>query len=297
MNKLYAFGTVKDLGAVDDFPGTFEVILSTPELDRDGESVAKGAFEPLPEYMSFDIDHGMSVATTVGSGTPRYDGDVLKVAGSWSSIPEAQKVRTLVREGHVRSTSVAFMGAEYETREGVPTIVKAEILNGAFTPIPSNRGASVISAKAFAERAESPNNEHGVRMFPAPMFKGHGLTASVLSQALEKAIEEEHGGERVYTFLRDYTDDWAVFTVYSMKSPDRMLQQNYAVTGNEAKMSGDATEVVAKVVYEPVKNDSSTPDKATADRSEKSAPSPDAASALAQARSAVASAEVALALS
>src|SRR3954470_16237276 len=132
--KHYAMAQVKvpDNEPADEFPGTFEVILSTPEVDRDGESVAKGAFNPLPDHVSFDRDHGMSVDTTVGSGVPRYDGDVLKVSGTWSSIPEAQKVRTLVREGHVRTTSVAFMGAEYETREGTPTIVKAEILNGAF---------------------------------------------------------------------------------------------------------------------------------------------------------------------
>lgn len=301
MKKLYAFGQVKDLGSAEEFPGTFEVILSTPEVDRDGESIAAKAFEPLPDHMSFDIDHGMSVATTVASGTPRYDGDLLKVSGSWSSIPEAQKVRTLVREGHVRSTSVAFMGAEYETREGVPTIVKAEILNGAFTPIPSNRGASVISAKAFAERAADPTDDvHDivrVRGFDRPMFKGHGLTASVLSEALNRAIEETHGGERAYAYLIDYTDEWAVFRVYSAKTPTRMLQQSYEVSGNEVKMTGDATEVVAKVVYEPVKSeDSSAPKSAPAGRSEKSAPPADAASVLAHARSVAASAETTLAL-
>lgn len=296
MKKLYAFGQVKDLGSAEDFPGTFEVVLSTPEVDRDGESVAAKAFEPLPDFISFDIDHGMSVATTVASGTPRYDGDKLKVAGTWSSIPEAQKVRTLVREGHVRSTSVAFMGAQYETREGVPTIVKAEILNGAFTPIPSNRGANVISAKAFAERAAVAGDDDPIlRTLPAPRFKGHGLTASVLSQAIEKAIEETHGGERVYTYLVDYTDAWAVFRVYSMKTPARMLQQDYEVSGNEAKMTGDAIEVVAKVVYEPVKNDSSAPKTAPADRPDQTAPSAAAASVLAQARSVLASAEATLA--
>jgi len=302
MNKLYAFGTVKDIGGADEFPGQFEVILSTPEVDRDGESIAVKAFEPLPEHMSFDIDHGMSVATTVGSGTPRYDGDLLKVAGTWSSIPEAQKVRTLVREGHVRSTSVAFMGAEYEQRDGVPTIVKAEILNGAFTPIPSNRGANVISAKAFADRSALPGDDGTiarVRGFDRPMFKGHGLTASVLSEALNRAIEQAHGGERSYAYLIDYTDEWAVFRVYSSKTGPRMLQQNYEVTGNEAKMTGDAIEVVAKVVYEPVKSDDGKsapkPDSAgTADS--KSAVPADEASALAMAHAALADAETALAL-
>jgi len=289
VNKHYALGTVKDLGDASDFPGTFEVILSTPELDRDGEVIEKGAFEPLPEFVSFDIDHGMSVATTVASGAPRYDGALLKVKGTWSSIPEAQKVRTLVREGHVRFTSVAFMAPKYETKDGVPTITKAEILNGAFTPIPSNRGAEVIAAKSFDDGID--------RKMIRPLFKGHGLTASVLSQAIERAIEEKHGGERVYTFLRDYTDEWAVFTIYSMNVPSRMLQQTYEVKGNEATMTGDPIEVVAKVVYEPVKNDEETPKSVTADAPDtKSAPSAETASALAQARLVVAQATATLAL-
>lgn len=137
--------------ADDGFPGTFDVILSTTNLDRDGEIVAAYAFEPLPRKVAFDIDHGMSAATTVGSGTPRYEkaGRELHVRGTWASTELAQNTRTLVREGHVGATSVAFMGAKYENRDGVPTIVKAEILNAAFTPIPSNRESVVLAAKNF----------------------------------------------------------------------------------------------------------------------------------------------------
>lgn len=294
MKKLYASASVKvpDGESADAFPGTFEVILSTPEVDRDGESLATKCFEPLPAYVSFDIDHGMSTATTVGSGTPRYDGDLLKVAGTWSSLPRAQEVRTLVREGHIRSTSVAFMGAKFETKEGVPTITKAEILNAAFTPIPSNRGASVLSAKAFADRT----GEVDVRDFRAPMFKGHGMTARDLSTAVERAVEEAHGGERVYTYLRDYTDEWAVFGVYSVQAPDRLLKQSYSVSGDVASMTGDPVEVIARTVYDEVKTDT-TPKNAPADRSDTSAPSAAASSALVSARSALALAEATLALS
>ena len=293
MKKLYASATVKTPTGepADAFPGTFEVILSTPEVDRDGESLAAKCFEPLPEYVSFDIDHGMSTATTVGSGTPRYDGDVLKVAGTWSSLPRAQEVRTLVREGHIRSTSVAFMGAKYETKDGVPTITKAEILNAAFTPIPSNRGAAVLSAKAFADRVSTSD-----ALPRPPMFKGHGMTARDLSRAVERAVEEAHGGERVYVSLRDYTDEWAVFSLYSGMAPDRMLKQPYSVSGDVATMTGDPVEVVARTVYDEVQTDNA-PKSATAGRSDSSAPPAAAPSALSSAKSALALAEAALALS
>lgn len=155
-NKMYALGEVK--AAPDDDGsgvGEFDVILSAPTLDRDGEVIDAKVFEPLPEHITFDIDHGMSTATTVGSGKPFYDGDVLRVKGTYSSIPRAQEVRTLVREGHIRTTSVAFMGAEREEKDGVTHIKRAELLNGAFVPIPSNRESVVLSAKSHAEQVDT----------------------------------------------------------------------------------------------------------------------------------------------
>jgi hypothetical protein len=154
--KMFALGEVKAAEDDADNPnGGFDVILSAPTLDRDGEVVDGKIFEPLPDHITFDIDHGMSTATTVGSGTPFYDGDLLRVKGTYSSIPRAQEVRTLVREGHIRTTSVAFMGAVREEKDGVPHIVKAELLNGAFVPIPSNRDAVVLSAKSHDEKVSS----------------------------------------------------------------------------------------------------------------------------------------------
>ncbi|WP_163168100.1 hypothetical protein [Arthrobacter sp. Alg241-R88] len=154
--KMFALGEVKAVEDADGDPnGEFDVILSTPDLDRDGEAIDAKVFEPLPDHITFDIDHGMSTATTVGSGVPFYDGDKLRVKGTYSSIPRAQEVRTLVREGHIRTTSVAFMGAVREEKDGVPHIVKAELLNGAFVAIPSNRGAVVLSAKSFEEKAST----------------------------------------------------------------------------------------------------------------------------------------------
>jgi hypothetical protein len=147
--KSYAICEVKSLEG-DDPNGSFEAILSAPTLDRDGEIIDAKAFEPLPDRIPIDIDHGMTVATTVGSGQPYYDGDVLKIKGTFSSIPRAQELRTLVREGHIGRMSVTFMGAERGEKDGVPHVQKGELLNAAFVPIPSNREAAVLVAKAFA---------------------------------------------------------------------------------------------------------------------------------------------------
>ena len=141
--------TTGDDGVAD---GSFEAILSAPTVDRDGEVIDPKAFEPLPDHITIDIDHGMTVGTTVGSGVPYYEGDTLMFRGTFSSIPRAQEVRTLVTEGHIRKMSVAFMNAnrENDPDDERPHIRRAELLNAAIVPIPSNREASILAAKALA---------------------------------------------------------------------------------------------------------------------------------------------------
>lgn len=143
-------------GGDDDFPGTFEVVLSAPTKDRDGDTLLPEEWkQPLPDHITFDADHGMTVATTVGSGAPRIDKDTgnLVVSGSYSSLPRAQDVRTLVNEGHIRTTSVAFMTEKTE-KDGKKGTVR-ELLNGAFVSIPSNREALVLSSKAGARNSST----------------------------------------------------------------------------------------------------------------------------------------------
>lgn len=141
----------------DTFPGAFEVILSSPSLDRDGDTLLPEDWKtPLPDHITFDADHGMSVATTVGSGTPRIDAATgnLIVSGTYSSLPRAQEVRTLVNEGHIRTTSVAFMSEKDGMKDGKP-VVKRELLNGAFVAIPSNRDSLVLASKGMKAGARN----------------------------------------------------------------------------------------------------------------------------------------------
>lgn len=152
----------------DAFPGSFEVILSAQTKDRDGDTLLKeGWKQPLPEHITFDSDHGMTVEKTVGSGVPRIDeatGNLI-VSGTYSSLPRAQEVRTLVNEGHIRTTSVAFMSEK--TQKDGATVSVRELLNGAFVAIPSNREALVLSSKGFTRKAAyepvpyDPANESG----------------------------------------------------------------------------------------------------------------------------------------
>lgn len=253
--KMFALGEVKSVEG-DDPNGNFDVILSAPTLDRDGEVIDAKVFDPLPDHITFDIDHGMSTATTVGSGKPEYDeSGRLRVKGTYSSIPRAQEVRTLVREGHIRTTSVAFMSAKREEKDGVTHIVSAELLNGAFVPIPSNRESVVLSAKSHEAKTAATPVTPPVKVDR----KGHGMTANDLRTALDHAAVDAHGGLDKYVWVRDYTDEWVVFEV-STDEDYATYQESYTVTNGAVVLAGDAVEVVQHTEYIPA----STPVSATA---------------------------------
>lgn len=129
--------------------GEFLAVISDPTLDRDGEILDAGAFEPLPDKITIDIDHGMSVRSTVGSGKPFYEGEKLMIRGRFASTDLAKDTRTLVTEGHIDRMSVAFGSAVREQGEdGVPHLVKGELLNVAIVAIPANPSAAILAAKA-----------------------------------------------------------------------------------------------------------------------------------------------------
>jgi len=196
----------------DAFPGSFEVILSAQTKDRDGDTLLKDGWKlPLPEHITFDSDHGMTVEKTVGSGVPRIDEETgnLIVSGTYSSLPRAQEVRTLVNEGHIRTTSVAFM-SEKSQKDGATVSVR-ELLNGAFVAIPSNREALVLSSKGLkagarnsAADAEKVQGIHdhaaalgadcGVKSFSkkdadTEEASDPGVTAQAVDAAIDEAID------------------------------------------------------------------------------------------------------------
>jgi hypothetical protein len=105
----------------------------------------------------------MSVASTVGSGVPALDDQGrLVVRGTYASTPLAQTTRALVNEGHITSTSVAFLRKTQPVKGGAPKVTR-ELLNGAFVAVPANKEALVLSSKALAEQAIEQAAKVGAR--------------------------------------------------------------------------------------------------------------------------------------
>lgn len=138
-----AVKSVSDAGS-----GRFEAIASAPTLDRDGEVIAKGAFNPLPDTVPIHVDHRMSSEGLVGSARPFYSGDNLLVRGTFAGTARGQEVRQLVKEGHLNRMSVGFMDArKSKAPDGTTIITKAELLEVSFVTVSSNREAMVLAAK------------------------------------------------------------------------------------------------------------------------------------------------------
>lgn len=252
----------------EDPNGEFEVVLSAPTLDRDGEVVDAKAFEPLPEHITFDIDHGLSTATTVGSGKPFYDGDLLKVRGTFSSIARAQEVRTLVNEGHIRTTSVAYHRPKTTTKDGVPHITKAELLNGAFVPVPANREALVLSSKDHKAGARNSSKDleyiqgaHDNLVAAGATCDGGKSVRLVRTKTMVGSFEERQ--EEMSEALRaSYPDSWwieviatfddrVVYEVHGGAQDDTQFETPYTWDGDEVTF-GTAAPVDVNEVATPV---------------------------------------------
>ena len=139
--------------------GEFEAIISAPTLDRDGEVIAKGAFNPLPGAIPIHVDHNMTTDGFVGSGRPYYAGDELRLKGTFIDAPKAQLIRQAILAGHPLAMSVGFMDAKRVVKDGTPIIERAELLEASFVTVPSNREALVVAAKEYAAKVGARNSK------------------------------------------------------------------------------------------------------------------------------------------
>ncbi len=207
--------------------GSFHVLLSTAAEDRDGDTLSLDEWQtPLPDHITFDSDHLMSVAGTVGSGRPVLTERGIEVTGTYSSIPEAQKVRTLVNEGHIRTTSVAFMVTKAGKGPGAKTV--RELLNGAFVAVPSNRDALVLSHKGVTQKVGQRNSASDM----TAIQNAHDLLSSL-------GAECDTSGETSETTGRDGT------------APNPRPQVNGPVPTAARSVGGAETKTPAALVEVP----------------------------------------------
>jgi hypothetical protein len=272
MRVIRKDAAISNTGDAEEFPGTFEVILSAPTKDRDGDTLLPEDWEqPLPEHITFDQDHAMTVAGTVGSGQPSIDDDGnLRVSGTYSSLPRAQEVRTLVNEGHIKTTSVAFMSKKVAKAEGDGYRVVRELLNGAFVAIPSNREALVLSSKSGARNSQKDaatiqSLHDGAVNLGASCEAGgddggdaKGLKVGLAGKALAGSLEAAQERMRM-ALAAAYPGQWAWirgtvpdgdgggYIVFELEDAEtfetQTFQQDYTDDGSAVTLAGDPAAV------------------------------------------------------
>lgn len=168
--KSLDFKTVEKLRKAKDENGTFDVIISTEDLDRSGEIVRQNGWEmanyknnPIVlwghDYYSLPIGICTETYLTEKNGVPAlgargvfYPADI---------NPFAQQVRRMYEFGMKQgvgvgcTTSVGFIPKEFDEANRA-VITKAELLEFSFVPIPANQGVGPAQGRklTFAEARE-----------------------------------------------------------------------------------------------------------------------------------------------
>lgn len=91
--------------------------------------------------------------------------------------------------------------------------------------------------------------------------EGHGMTARDLGSALGDAVRTVYGGHEIWTWVRDHTDEWVVFSIEDDNGDCDLYQQNYTVDegSGAVTLTGEPVEVCARTTYVPAPPDPNEP--------------------------------------
>jgi hypothetical protein len=167
--KAFDFGTVEKLKKAKDENGTFDVIISTEDIDRAGEIVRQDGWD-LTNYKNnpivlwghdyYNLPIGICTETykTTVRGVP-----ALGARGVFLSAdinPYAQQIRRLYDYGMKQgggvgcTTSVGFIPKEFDNENG-RVITKAELLEFSFVPVPANQGVGAAGRALTLDEARA----------------------------------------------------------------------------------------------------------------------------------------------
>lgn len=156
---------VKALG--DDGPGTFDVYAAEfHTIDRAGEKIAPDAFRNLDEFVRdgfFALSHDWKALPIGTIDEARPDGVGLRVRGTFHSTPEAQAVRTVMRERLDRKKSVKLsigyrVLAERKAMEGgkpYTILTSVDLLEASYVTVPANPSAVAVAVKSGVTAEDS----------------------------------------------------------------------------------------------------------------------------------------------
>jgi hypothetical protein len=160
--KALDFGAIEKIKKAKDDNGTFDVIISTEDLDRAGEIVRQNGWEmanyknnPIVlwghDYYSLPIGVCLETYKTEVHGVPATGAKGVFYPAEIN--PLAQQVRRMYEFGVKNNmgvgctTSVGFIPKEFD-EDNNRIITRAELLEFSFVPIPANQGVGPAQGRA-----------------------------------------------------------------------------------------------------------------------------------------------------
>lgn len=177
--------------------GTFEVIITTENVDRMGEVIKSDGWE-LDNYMKNPVvlwAHKHSDPIGIATSVERVNGQLIakgKFAPK-SASPLAQQIRELYDLGIIRATSVGFIEKE---REG-NLITKAELLEFSFVSVPANPmclstlAKSTLNINEMITKGFLTVKEEGADDKPADVVEDKDKPADVVAPVVDAPVEDK----------------------------------------------------------------------------------------------------------
>lgn len=186
--------------SADTDTGTFEVIITTENLDRYQEVISIDGWE-LDHYLNNPVvlwGHDHSKLIGVCTSLTKRDGKLV-AKGKFAPTEEGQEKRKLYEQGFLKATSVGFIEKE---REG-NLITKAELLEFSFVSVPANPYALSLAIKT--ERSIDELVTKGI--FTIQEEKGAVSEEIASQEAFEKKWKNfSQIDDVIYSFWRVYFD-------------------------------------------------------------------------------------------
>lgn len=159
---------------------TYRFCISSQAVDRDGEVVVQEGID----YKDFENNpvvlwgHEWG-SMPIGKVTKLYYDDIEEKTYAdvkFASTPRAQEVKTLVKEGMVRTTSIGFMVDDWDWNEttGIVKLTKTKLLELSIVAIPANPDAYI---------------DEGEKQMDKPVEGKKSLTAEEIAQIVRAEMQ------------------------------------------------------------------------------------------------------------
>jgi HK97 family phage prohead protease len=182
MAAAHAFDASVVKANADSGSRAFNVTISSGSVDRQGDTINVHGWK-LGNYLRNPVvlwQNGHEGAMPIGKATNVYrEGNRLRASMKFASTPMGDRVRGLVEDGTLRSTSVGFAPVKFEfsrdpARKGGIDFLEQELLEFSIVSVPANPDA-LIDSKTMSQtgwRARERQRQRRIRELDLIRLRG-----------------------------------------------------------------------------------------------------------------------------